>query len=563
MKILGLAYGYHDSSATLVVDGDVVAAAQEERFNRSKNYPGFPICAINYCLQAGDLTAPDLDAVAFYEKPYLKFYRVLNSHVAAWPFSLGNFLRTMPGWLSERLVTPMVLEAEIGYKGRVLFVPHHVSHAASTFLASPFEEAAILVSDGVGEVATMSWGTGRNKTVEVRQELRFPHSLGLVYSAVTTYLVFDANGGEGKTMGLADWGRPTLVDAFRKVIDVKPDGSFRIDTRYLDFVSGRTMYNRSFVDLFGPPRNKGEEITDRHRDIAASLQLIAEETLLNAVRHVQKQTGLRRLCGAGGSFLNCPTNSRILSETDFDELFVQPAAGDAGGSLGAALYAGTNLLGGERRFVMRRAQLGPSFSADEIRRCLLANGARFEEMGDDHLVDFVADRVAQGAIVGWFQGRLEFGPRALGSRSILADPRHPDMKDILNDKVKHRESFRPYGVAILMEEATRSFHWEDRESPFMLLVAKAREGTREKVPSAIHVGNTCRLQTVTPEDGLYFRVVEAFQRKTGIGMIINTSFNDNTEPIVCTPADAYACFAKTRMDYLVLGNCVVRKGDAE
>jgi len=561
MNILGVAYGYHDSSATLVSDGRVVAAAQEERFNRAKNYPGFPICAINYCLQAGDLTIKDVDHVAFYEKPYLKFHRVIASHAWAWPFSLPNFLRTIPAWLSERLVTPMVLQAELGFDGRVLFIKHHLSHAASAFLVSPFDEAAILVSDGVGESATMSWAVGSGSTIDMRQEVHFPHSLGLLYSAITTWLGFEANSGEGKAMGLADWGEPTLVDKLRGVVDVKPDGSLRLDPAFFDFVSGRTMYSRRFVGLFGPARGRKEEITDVHRDMAASLQRLTEETLLAAARHVHDRTGLTKLCMAGGSFLNCPTNTRILAETPFEDIFIQPAAGDAGGSLGAAMCAWNCLLGNERSYVMRRARLGPEFSAQESRRCLLRNGADFQELADDELVDFAADRIAEGAIVGWHQSRLEFGPRALGSRSILADPRRADMKDILNEKVKHRESFRPYGVSILLEETGKYFEWDGRESPFMLLVARARPGTPEKVPSAIHVGDTSRIQTVTPEDGLYYEVIRAFGRKTGIGMVINTSFNDNTEPIVCTPDDAYACFAKTRMDYLVVGNLVVRKGD--
>jgi carbamoyltransferase len=559
VKVLGIAYGYHDSAAALMIDGELMAAAQEERFNRVKHYAGFPLKAVNYCLQAGDLTVNDLDCVAFYEKPYLKFFRVLMSHLHAYPFSLGNFLRTIPGWLSEGLVTPIVIKTELGFEGPTLFVKHHLSHASSAFLVSPFEEAAIIVSDGVGEWATMSWGEGRGNSVAIRKEMHYPDSLGLLYTAVTSYLGFEANGGEGKTMGLADWGKPTLVDKFRQIVDVRPDGSFRLDRRFFNFLSGRRMVGSRFVEKFGPPRGKGAPIEDRHRDVAASLQAITEEILVSVARHVHEQTGMERLCLAGGSFLNCPANTRILADTPFKEVFIQPAAGDAGGSLGAAAYVTNCLHGKARSFVMERANLGPDYTARDMRKVLLHQGVDFEEMEDDRLVEFVARRIAANDIVGWFQGRLEFGPRALGNRSILANPCDPQMKETLNDKVKHRESFRPYGVAVLLDDVGRYFEWDGRQSPFMLHVAKAREGTAALVPSAVHVGGTSRIQTVTLEDGLYFRVVQEFQRLTGVGMIINTSFNDDTEPIVCAPEDACKCFANTKMDYLVMGNYVARK----
>ena len=542
-----------------MVDGDVVAAAQEERFNRVKHYAGFPLQSVNYCLQAGDLTVNDLDYVAFYEKPYLKFFRVLMSHLEAYPFSLGNFLRTIPGWLREGLVTPIVVKTELGFEGTTLFVKHHLSHAASAFLVSPFEEAAVIVSDGVGEWATMSWGEGRGNSVAIAKEMHYPDSLGLLYTAVTSHLGFEANGGEGKTMGLADWGKPTLVDEFRKIVDIRPDGSFRLDRKFFNFLSGRRMVGSRFVEKFGPPRKRDAPLEDRHRDVAASLQAITEEILLKVACHVHEQTGMDRLCLAGGSFLNCPANTCILTETPFKELFIQPAAGDAGGSLGAAAYVTHCLHGQPRSFVMERANLGPSYSARDIRKVLLQQGADFEEMEDDRLVEFVAERIAANDIVGWFQGRMEFGPRALGNRSILANPCNPQMKAILNEKVKHRESFRPYGVAVLLDEVDRCCEWDGRESQFMLHVARAKEGLADLAPSAVHVGNTSRIQTVTPDDGLYFRVVEAFGRLSGVGMVINTSFNDNTEPIVCSPEDAYKCFANTKMDYLVMGNYVARK----
>ena len=561
MNVLGLAYGYHDAAACLVQDGVVVAAAQEERFNRQKHYAGFPLQATNYCLQQGGITVQDVDSVAFYEKPYLKFHRLVMSHLEAWPFSIANFLRTLPPWLSDRLVTPMTVRSETGYDGDMRFIRHHLSHAASAYLVSPFDEAAIVVSDGVGEWATLSWGIGQKSSIEMRQELRFPHSLGLLYSAVTSYLGFHANGGEGKTMGLADWGEPEYLDAFRKLVNLRPDGSFRLDTRYFDFMSGRHMYSRRFVREFGPPRGRDAPFEERHRNIAASLQKVTEEVLLTVVRHVHEESGLTRLCLAGGSFLNCPTNTRILNETGFDEVYVQPAAGDAGGALGAAVAVAQGLKGEPRGTVMDRACFGPEFSDPEMRRALAARGANFEHMEDHELFPFVARQVADGSIVGWFQGRMEFGPRALGSRTILADARNPDMKDLLNSKVKHRESFRPYGVSVLAEEAPSWFECDGRESPFMLFTHRVRPEKAAAIPSAVHVGRTSRIQTVTGEDERYHRVIKAFQALTNVPMMINTSFNDNTEPIVCTPNDAYGCFANTHMDYLVVGNYVAKKTD--
>ena len=559
MNILGISCHYHDAAAALVRDGRVVAAAQEERFNRVKNSPAFPIQAINYCLQSQGLTSYDIDLIGFYEKPFLKFERVMLGHLRAYPLSLPGFLATLPHWLESRLSLPVDVRRELSYKGRVLFAKHHLSHAASAFLVSPFEEAAILTVDGVGEWATTAWGRGRGNAVEIAGEIHYPDSLGLLYSAVTAYLGFEANRAEGKVMALSDFGEPAHLDTFRRIVQVRPDGSFRLDHSYFGVNRGLRMYSRKFIRAFGAERKPGTELEQRHRDIAASLQKLTEETLLAMARHVQAQTGLKKLCLAGGVCLNCVTNTRILQETPFEGLFVQPAAGDAGGALGVAAYISHSLLGQPRSYVMDNAYLGPEYSVDQIRRCLLSRQAKFREMQAAELARETARRIADGQVVGWSQGRLEFGPRALGGRSILADPRSPAMKDHLNANVKHRELFRPYGVAILEDEAGAWFEL-GVPSPFMLLVAKARPEVRERIPAALHVDGTSRLQTVTEQRNPdLYGLIREFGRITGVPMLINTSFNDKNEPLVCTPEDAYDCFMKTRIDCLAMGPFMVEK----
>ncbi len=559
MNILGISCHYHDAAACLIRDGRIVAAAQEERFNRRKACADFPILAINSCLQQAGLTTLDLDYVAFHEKPYLKLSRTILSHLRGYPFSYRNFRRSIPEWLSRRLTLPLDVARDLSFTGPVVFVKHHLAHAASAFLLSGFEEAAVITADGLGEWATTSYGIGRGRDIEILQELHYPDSLGLVYSAVTSYLGFRANSDEGRVMALSDFGEPSYLDRFRKIIAVKDDGSYRVAEPYFEFVRGRRMYSRKFVRMFGSPREPGEEITDRHRDIAASLQKHLEEILIRMARHVQAVTKMKRLCAAGGVFLNCVANSRILEETPFEEIFIQPAAGDAGGALGAAAAISHSFLQEPREEGMSHARFGPEFSPEVMRRSLVNRGIEFRELSGDELAGTVAGLIADNRIVGWFQGRMEFGPRALGARSILANPCSARMKDTLNEQVKHRESFRPFGVSILLERTAEFFDFSTA-SPFMLLVATARSEVKDQIPSALHVDGTSRLQTLTREDnGLYYDVVREFDRRTGVPMIINTSFNDHGEPIVCSPADACSCYLNTGLDALVMGNFLAEK----
>jgi carbamoyltransferase len=557
MNILGLTAWFHDSSACLVRDGVVVSAAQEERFDRQKGSAAFPARAIDACLQAGGITMLDVDHVVFYEKPFLKFERVLIDHARAFPSSFPHFLRSMPAWLGERLVLPLKLKADLAFGGSTLFVKHHLAHAASAFLASPCEEAAVLTVDGVGEWASTTWGVGRGNRLEIQGEVRYPHSLGLVYTALTTYLGFEANRGEGKVMALGDYGQPAYLDELRKIVTLCKDGSYRLEPGWFTFSNARSMFSRRFVKRFGPPRLPGTRLEARHYDLAASLQALLEEALLGLARHVAARTGLKNLCLAGGVGLNCVANSRVLTEAPFERLWVQPAAGDSGTALGAALYAWCGLLGQPRRFVMRDAYLGPAYALTRIQRAVAAARLQGRRMEQPALLEHVARRLAQGRIVGWFEGRMEFGPRALGHRSVLADPRQPGMKDLLNSQVKHREGFRPYGASVLREELGQWFQ-PDMDSPYMLFALKARPEKVPLVPAAVHVDGTCRLQTVTrAEHGRFHGLIEEFHRITGVPMLINTSFNDDNEPIVCTPEDALACFRRTGLDTLVLEDLVL------
>jgi carbamoyltransferase len=596
--ILGISAFYHDSAACVVVDGDIVAAAQEERFTRKKHDPGFPSHAIDYCLREAGKTHADIDYVVFYEKPMRKFERLIETYLAFAPTGFKSFSMAIPVWLKEKVRLPKVIRDGLGQAIRapIVFTDHHESHAASAFFPSPFEEAAILTLDGVGEWSTTTWGIGRGNRIEIHKEIRFPHSLGLLYSAVTYHCGFKVNSGEYKLMGLAPYGRPVYKDLMLKhLIRLEPDGSFWLDMKYFNYCQGLTMTNGRFDDLFGgPPRNPESDIEQRHMDMAASIQAVAEDAMLAIGRQVHKETGMKRLVMAGGVALNCVANGRLLREGPFEDIWIQPAAGDAGGALGGALFAWHQLLDHPRAVAAADTQkgsyLGPRFGSADIAGFLDGVGATYRRAASEpELLSQVVDLLAQDKIVGWFQGRMEFGPRALGARSILGDPRSPKMQATMNLKIKFRESFRPFAPIVLRDEAHRWFGIDRRhESPYMLLVAPvldehrvpATDAQREtmrhdpdlrnrvniprsSIPAVTHVDYSARLQTV--DDGRNPRLaglLRAFQQRTGCPILVNTSFNVRGEPIVCTPEDAYRCFLGTEMDVLVLEDLVLLKEDA-
>jgi carbamoyltransferase len=559
--VLGLSCFYHDSAAALLRDGEVVAACQEERLSRKKHDSGFPSRAVRYVLKEGGITPEQLDAVGFYDKPLLKFERMLSTYIATFPRSFNSFRTAIPVWLHEKLWVPAVIRKELRpYKGPILFAEHHMSHAASAFLVSPFEESAILTVDGVGEWATASFGVGRGTDITLFKEIRFPHSLGLLYSAFTYYLGFKVNSAEYKVMGLAPYGRPVHYDRIMKeMVSLNDDGSFKLNMKYFSYDYGLRMTNGAFSEFFGgPPRQPETWMTEREFDIAASIQKVCEEIVLRMTRYIHRETGLGNLCMAGGVALNCVANGRVVRETPFKNLFVQPAAGDAGGAVGVAHYLYNTIEKQPRGKPWTHAYLGPAYPDAEIASYLDGAGARYRTLGGRELVDTTARLISEGNVVGWFQGRMEFGPRALGGRSILADPRDPKMRDTLNMKIKFREGFRPFAPSVLADKASQWFEI-DCDSPYMLLVAQVREGKR-CIPSVTHVDNSARLQTVTREESpLYYDLIAAFEKLTGVPVIINTSFNVRGEPIVCTPHDAYLCFMRTNMDHLVLGHHVLDK----
>ena len=562
MNVLGLSCHYHDSAACLMADGKVVAAAQEERFNRDKHCSDFPTRAINYCIEAGGITFDDLDHVVFYEKPYLKLARVVVEHLRSFPHSLGSFVKGMPDWLADRLAIPLVLDKELGYTGSVLFVKHHHSHAASAFLVSPFEEAAILTADGVGEFACLTACMGRGNRIEVLREQHYPNSVGLLYSALTTFLGFRANGGEGKLMGLAAYGEPRYMEELRSIVQVQEDGSFRLDERYFGFNRGKQMYSRRIMDLLGEPRAPESEFEDRHRDVAASVQQLTEEILIGMAWRLHEDTGSTNLCLAGGVFLNCLTNHKLLEHTPFERVFVQPAAGDAGGALGAAALVQHSVLDVPRTEPLRHVYLGPSFSPSVVRRTLANTGLHFDEVHSDELLPRVARLLADDKVVGWFQGRMEFGPRALGNRSILGNPCSPRMQDILNERIKKRESFRPFAPAVLEERANDYFELLD-ESPFMLLAPQVKPEFRDTLPAVTHVDGTARVQAVQKATNpRLWSLIEQFEGITGVPMVVNTSFNQRGEPIVCTPEDAVDCFQRSDMDAMAIEGFLVERQPA-
>jgi carbamoyltransferase len=597
VRILGLSAYYHDSAAALVVDGEVVAAAQEERFSRIRHDSAFPRKAIEYCLAERGLGPEQVDLVAFYDKPFLKFERLLETYVAFAPRGFQSFRTAIPVWLREKLFLKDLLLGELAQvgmdrertKSRLAFSEHHLSHAASAFFPSPFEEAAVLTMDGVGEWATTSLAVGRGNDLRILREIHFPHSLGLLYSAFTYYTGFKVNSGEYKVMGLAPYGTPRFAQTILDhLVDVKEDGSFRLDLRYFDYCTGLRMTNDRFHELFGgPPRSPESPLTQREMDLAASIQAVTEEIVLRLARNIARTTGMRQLCLAGGVALNCVANGKVLRDGCFDDVWVQPAAGDAGGALGAAL-ACHHLQHGQPRHVsgrdaMKGAYLGPSFEPAEIEQRLRACGARFERCSDEELIAAAARGLADGLAVGWFQGRMEFGPRSLGARSILGDARSPTMQSILNLKVKFRESFRPFAPSVLREDVAEWFDF-DGDSPYMLMVADVRADRRiepppghealfgidrlnvprSQIPAVTHVDHSARLQTVHADTApRYHALLAEFKRLTGCPVIVNTSFNVRGEPIVCTPEDAFRCFMGTGIDMLAIGNCLLRKADQD
>jgi len=589
VHILGISAFYHDSAAVLVRDGEIVAAAQEERFTRVKHDHRFPISAIVSCLEQAGITPAEVDCVGFYDKPFLKFERLLETYLACGPKGLRSFIQAMPLWMKEKLWLPKIIADELAFEGDILFCEHHESHAASAFYPSPFERAAIITVDGVGEWATTSFGRGEGNRIELLGEIRFPHSLGLLYSAFTYHTGFRVNSGEYKVMGLAPYGEPRYVDLIlEKLIDLKPDGSFKLDQRYFNYSAGLTMTNRRFSRLFGGrPRRPESPVTQREMDMARSVQVVTEEIMLRMACHVHEKTGLPDLCLAGGVALNCVANGRILRKGPFDRIWIQPAAGDAGGALGVAMHIWHGMMGKPRtvspdgRDAMQAARLGPAFEDAAIARFLDANGAVATRHEEDDLVGRVAGLIDEGYIVGWFQGRMEFGPRALGSRSILGDPRSPKMQSKMNLKIKYRESFRPFAPSVLRERVSDYFEL-DADSPYMLQVAPVREhrrvamtGQEQKlfgidklhvprsdVPAVTHVDYSARVQTVAEHDHpRYYRLIKRFEEMTGCPVLVNTSFNVRGEPIVCRPEHAYRCFMRTEMDYLVLGDYLLDKND--
>jgi carbamoyltransferase len=586
MYILGISSYYHDSAACILKDGKIIAAAQEERFTRIKHDQNFPLNAIKYCLKEANIAANDLEIVAFYDKPFLKFERILETYLSYAPKGISSFLKAMPLWIKKKLWIKTLIQDEIGFKGKILFPEHHASHAASAFYASPFQHAAFLTMDGVGEWATTSYGIGSGNKMEVLADIKFPNSLGLLYSAFTYYTGFRVNSGEYKVMGLAPYGEPKYKDLiYKHLIDVKEDGSFKMDMSYFDYNVGLTMTNKKFSDLFGgPPREPESELTQKEMDLARSVQEVTEEIVLKMASHVRKVTEKKYLCLAGGVALNCVANGKLLRSGIFDDIFIQPAAGDAGGALGCAYIAWYQHLGNNRNAdgktdFMNGAYLGPEFKNDAIKRYLDEKEYTYTKLSDEKLPEKIADLINDQNVIGWFQGRMEFGPRALGARTIIGDSRSAETQKTINLKIKYRESFRPFAPSIREENITEYFDI-DRPSPYMLLVADVSKDkqlpmteeqksyfglkklniARSEVPAITHVDYSARIQSVSVNTNKrYHDMLTIFNEKYGCPVIVNTSFNVRGEPIVCTPKDAYLCFMRTEMDYLILNNYLLSK----
>jgi len=586
MNILGISAYYHDSAACLVRDGEIIAAAQEERFTRKKHDFNFPSNAIQYCLGEGEVSSKELNYVAFYDKPFIKFERLLESYLTYAPKGIKSFIKALPVWLKQKLWTKELLKKDLGYEGQVIFPAHHESHAASAFFPSPFQQAAFLTIDGVGEWNTTTFGTGKNNNIQIWADLNFPHSLGLLYSAFTYYTGFRVNSGEYKLMGLAPYGEPKYVDLIlNELIDLKEDGSFKMNMKYFNYCVGLTMTNRKFDKLFGgSPRKPESKITQRDMNVARSIQQVTEEIMLRMARYVQQQTGEKNLCLAGGCALNCVANGRILREGPFEQIWIQPAAGDAGGALGAALFTWYQFLENERKTdgvhdFQQASYLGPEFSDEQIETFLTENEIPFARIKHEQIPATAAQLINSEKVIGWFQGRMEFGPRALGSRSIIGDARSKNMQTVMNLKIKFRESFRSFAPSVLAEHVSDYFEI-DRESPYMLLVAPVKKekridlnlenknlfgieklkAPRSVIPAITHVDYSARIQTVGKgQNGLYYDMIKAFYELTDCPVIINTSFNVRGEPIVCTPQQAYTCFMRTQMDYLIMGSFLLDK----
>ncbi len=582
--ILGISAFYHDSAAALIKNGEIMAAAQEERFTRKKHDHDFPKNAVDFCLKFAGISVDELSHVVFYDKPFIKFERLLETYLMTAPLGLFSFLKAMPLWLKEKLFLRDTIAEELNFKGEVLFADHHESHAASAFFPSPFESAAIMTLDGVGEWSTLTLGSGKGNRIELHQEIRFPHSLGLLYSTFTYYTGFRVNSGEYKLMGLAPYGEPVFVDLIKQhLVDIKDDGSFRLDQKYFNYCSGLTMTNERFHRLFGqPPRKPEEPIEQFHMDVARSIQVVTEEIILRIARHLKQYTQEENLCLAGGVALNCVANGKIIQSGLFKRVWIQPAASDAGGALGAALAVWYNHLGKARTAsgngdAQKCSLLGPEFSDAQIEAFLKERDVVYTKLTDDELFEKAAEILASEKVLGWFQGRMEFGPRALGNRSILGDPRSEDMQTTMNLKIKFRESFRPFAPSVMLEHAGEYFEYGG-ESPYMLVVSDLRREkrfpvpeeqktliglqklkiNRSELPAITHVDYSARTQTVSKEEhSTYYKLLNAFYKKTGCPVLINTSFNVRGEPIVCTPQDAYGCLMRTHMDYLVMGHFLI------
>jgi len=586
MYILGISAYYHDSSACLLKDGEIIAALQEERLTRKKHDQSFPINAIQYCLDHAGITSAELDYVAFYDKPFLKFERILETYLAYAPIGLGSFISAMPLWIKKKLWIKELIKEELHYSGEIIFPEHHESHAASAFFPSPFQKAAFITMDGVGEWSTSSFGIGKDSQIELMADIQFPHSLGLLYSAFTYYTGFRVNSGEYKVMGLAPYGDPKYKDLiYKNLIDVKDDGSFKMNMDYFNYCAGLTMTNKKFHELFGgPPREPESKLSQKEMDLARSVQEVTEEIVLKMAKHVRNETNMKYLCLAGGVALNCVANGKLLRSNIFDDIWIQPAAGDAGGAVGCALFTWFQHLNNQRKAnnksdFMQGSYLGPEFNNEVIESFLKKNSYFYQTLTDEELPERIADLIAHENVIGWFQGRMEFGPRALGSRTIIGDARSPEMQKKMNLKIKYRESFRPFAPSVRAENISDYFEI-DRESPYMLLVANVRKDkqvemtneqnsyfgleklnvVRSEVPAITHVDYSARIQSVNGiTNPRYHEMLTKFNDKYGCPVIVNTSFNVRGEPIVCTPKDAYLCFMRTEMDYLIMGNYLLDK----